>query len=210
MEGKPFLLVLGLGLFLTGNLSFLAQDKKEAVPFTVIVMDSGGAPIPYAQVKLAPRPATTLKKLETDEAGKISFNAIPGKYDLFVTAGDFAPWAKNIQVEANASHTVTVVLQIACKTQTVRAIPNIATSSVTITVTAATGAAVPFAQVGVCPIQEFANLQEADESGKFSLKLVPGAYEVAVTSPGFRRWTQRIEFKGKQDQTLKVILEVGP
>jgi hypothetical protein len=211
VQRKPFLLLLGLGLVLTGPLPLAAGDTKQAVPVTIIVIDSAGAPIPFAQIMLAPRPATTPKHPETSETGKISLQVIPGKYDLFVTAADFAPWAKNIQVEANGSQTVTVILQIACKTQTVRSIPIIASASVTITVTDATGAAVPYAQIGVCPIDEFSKPHdEADESGKFSLKLVPGSCELAVTSPGFRRWTQRIGLKQKENQTLKVVLEVGP
>jgi hypothetical protein len=36
MRRKPFLLLLGFGLLLTGRLSLPAQDTKEAVPVTII------------------------------------------------------------------------------------------------------------------------------------------------------------------------------
>jgi hypothetical protein len=188
MSGKPFLWVFGIGLLLTGYSSPHAKNEKEAVPVTIIVADARGGPIRYAQIKLAPQPATIHKNPETDKTGEVSLNVIPGKYDLFVTATDFAPWAQNILVQASAGQTVMVTLQVACITQTVFAarLPPIASASVTITVTDTTGSAVPFAQIGFCPVAEFSRPRdETDESGKLRFTLVPGDYDLVVTSPGF-------------------------
>jgi hypothetical protein len=161
MKRKLFLLLFGIGLLLTGYSALHAKNGKEAVPVTFIVTDPSGAPIRSAQIKLVPQPPTIHKSPETDKTGEVSLNVIPGKYDLFVTATDFAPWAKNILVQAEARQTVNVTLQIACVTQSVRAatFPAIASAAVTITVTDATGAAVPFAQIGFCPVAEFSSLE---------------------------------------------------
>jgi hypothetical protein len=212
MGGKPFLLMFGIGLLLTGCLSLHAKSATDGAPVTIVVTDSSGAPIRYAQIKLAPQSATMPKNSETDETGKISLNVIPGKYNLFVTAPDFAPWSKSILVESNAGQTLMVTLQIVCATQTVRdpRFAPIASASIMITVTNATGAAVPFAQIGVCPVDEFSKAHdESDESGKFSLKLVPGDYDLVVTSPGFRRWTRHIGLKDKKGLIVNAILQVG-
>jgi PEGA domain len=48
---------------------------------------------------------------------------------------------------------------------------------------------------------------EADGHGKFSIKVVPGSYGLAVTSPGFRRWTKRIRVQGGESQRVDVLLE---
>jgi hypothetical protein len=212
MKRNLFFLLFGIGLFLTGYSSLHAKNGKDAVAVTVIVTDPSGTPIRSAQIKLARQPPAIHKNPETDKTGAVSLNVIPGKYDLFATATDFAPWAKNILVQADVGQTVNVTLQLVCATQSVRAakVPATASASVTITVTDATGAAVPFAQIGFCPVAEFSRPRdEADESGKLRFKLVPGDYDLVVTSPGFRRWTQRIELKEKENQVVNAILQVG-
>jgi hypothetical protein len=224
MRRQPFLLVFGIGILLAGCLSLVAGDAKEAVRITIIFTDSSGAAVPHAQIKLAPQTATTPKNPETNEMGSIALNVIPGQYDLFVTSPEFAPWAKNIRLEANPNQTVRVVLQVANTTQLVQvcsggcppiqigglsAPPIPHSASITVTVTDAAGAPIPYAQIGVDPRENAWEVHEADESGKFSLKVDPGIYDVAVTRPGFQRWTKHIKLEEKENQAINVILQIG-
>jgi hypothetical protein len=200
------------------------EETKAAVPLTVVVVDPNWGVLSNAQIKLAPRPATMRKNPKTNELGEISLDVPPGTYDLFVTEPDFVPWAENIRVGANANKTVTVVLQLAATTRIVqldgpcvpiqndddsRKLQRVCSTSVTITVTDAAGAAIPYAQIGGFPEAITSDFYEIDESGRFGLKLDPGRYQMSVTSPGFRRWTKRIELKEKEDQTLTVVLQTG-
>jgi hypothetical protein len=220
---KPYALLFGFGFLLAGCPLLYAADVKGAVPITIIVTDSAGAAIPNSQIKLWPQPAEIAKNPETNESGEVKLNVPPGNYDLFVTSPDFTPWTKAIRVEANANRTFRIVLQVASATTIIKLCspcPEIQTGgpperqvvpsfSITIAVTDATGSPVPYAQIGIDPKEDSWKFHEADELGKFSLKLSPGTYELAVTSPGFRRSTQRIVIKEKENQTVQAVLEPG-
>ena len=94
---------------------------------------------------------------------------------------------------------------------------RVCSASLTIIVTDAAGAAIPYAQIGGLPGAIFeraatprflpSDFYETDESGKFSLKLDPGQNEMSVTSPSFQLWTKRIELK-EENQTITVVLQV--
>lgn len=206
------------------------EERKGAVPFAVVVVDPNWGAVPKAQIKL--QPAVSPKILESNELGEISLDVPPGTYDLFVTNPDFVPWAKNIRVGANTNERVTVVLQPVATTTLVqldgpcvpvqnddddRKSQRVCSASLTIIVTDAAGAAIPYAQIGGLPGAIFeraatprflpSDFYETDESGKFSLKLDPGQYEMSVTSPSFQLWTKRIELK-EENQTITVVLQV--
>lgn len=205
------------------------EETKGAVPFAVVVVDPNWGVVPKAQIKL--QPAVSSKILESNELGEISLDVPPGSYDLFVTNPDFVPWAKNIRVAANTNERVTVVLQPVATTLVQldgpcvpaqndhddRKSQRVCSASLTISVTDAAGVAIPYAQIGGLPgaIERAAaprflpsDFYETDESGKFSLKLDQGQYEMSVTSPSFRPWTKRIELKEKENRTITVVLQV--
>jgi|SRR5271170_6352366 len=230
MKIKAFLVLLGLvPLQMAGPLPSAGETNK-AVALTVVVMDTAGGAIPSAQIRLIPGSAMPFKNPETNEAGKISLEVLPGNYNLFVAVPVFLPWAKQILVDRTENQTVNVVLQIAETTQTVetcapcfpvqtdalassapplQSAPPVLSASLTMAVTDATGRAVPNAQIGGIPQSKDWKFAETDDSGKLIAKLAPRAYDIAVTSPGFQRWTKRVVLKEEEDQTVKVVLQTG-
>ena len=74
--------------------------------------------------------------------------------------------------------------------------------SVTFVIADASGDTIPHAKIRVNhanikdhPEEIVWKLDEADETGYFTLNLSPGIYDLAVTSPGSRLWTRQIEVK---------------
>lgn len=119
MRRELLLASLGFALLLGGRLSLCAQDTEKAVSVVVVVVDSSGAPIPRAQVDLAPQAVATPKNPETNEFGKISFDVLPGKYQLFVKAASFVDLSKIIEVEARADQSLIVTLQVVADARTI-------------------------------------------------------------------------------------------
>lgn len=204
----------------------LADDGNQALPVTITVTDSFGTPVPHAQVRLAPHPASNPGNSETNETGRIVLNVLPGKYTLQVTAPKFKSWTKDIQAAAHGPQSVEVILQAAdtsqvticgpCPMVQIQEALIVPSGSVTFVIADATGATIPHAKIGVNhanikdhPEEIVWKLNEADETGYFTLNLSPGIYDLAVTSPGFRLWTRQIEVKEKDNRILKVALEVG-
>jgi hypothetical protein len=228
MKIRPLRLLVTFVFLVTGHLPLSAQKMKDTVSLTIVVIDPSGSVIPDAQIKLSPAPLISPKNPETNEGGALSLDVVPGRYNLYVSSPNFVPWAKHIEVDPAPIHTVRVVLQLAETTSIVQNCsgPPIETNSapqppavsapqptafglVTVVVTNATRAAVPYAQIeGLTPT----NIQkspEADEHGKFSTRVIPGNYNLAVTSPGFRRGTKSIRVKDGENLTVDIVLEAG-
>jgi Zn-dependent M28 family amino/carboxypeptidase len=85
------------------------------------------------------------------------------------------------------------------------------TAAVTIAVKDESGAVVPHAQIELSPSPATTpqNL-ETGENGALPLNLTPGDYNLYVTVPGFKRWSQHIQVQGVAAQTISVVLKVGP
>jgi hypothetical protein len=222
MKTGSLLLLLTFSFVVTERPLLSAKETKDSVSVTIVVMGPRGGMVPDAQIKLSPSPAKAPKNPETNEHGEFSLDLVPGSYDLFVSFPVFVPWAKQIQVLAAPSQTVRVVLEVAETTAMVQtcspcppvqldsvpqppAVPS-ASASLTIVVKDATGAVVPYAQIGGYLQAGTWRVPEADEHGRFSIKVIPGSLNLAVTSPGFRRWTKRIRLQDGESQTVDVLL----
>jgi len=205
-----------------------SQAVKEITPVTIVVIDKTGATVPGAQIKLSPVPKTALKKLETGENGALSMPLIPGAFDLFVSHPLFKSWGRHIQVRGAAEQTIEVRLEIAEATITVQTCtpcPLIQTdgapkvqspkdprnATINITVTNHDGAAVPYAQIDSGqPLEASAppvwRVLEADEHGNISLRVIPGTFDLTVTSPGLARWKKSATLKDGESQNVNVVL----
>lgn len=88
--------------------------------------------------------------------------------------------------------------------------PSKETAQVTIEVRDPSGAFIPNALIRYQRLYEmFGHKAHADNSGKLSLGLEPGKYDIVVVSPGFRTWHKRLEVKGTGIQIISVVLEIG-
>ena len=200
-----------------------AQATERASSVTITVTDPSGAAVLHAQIKVLPWPQATKKNLETNEYGKVLLNLTSGGYDVFVTNPEFKPWNKHIQVQDASEQSIAAVLQFAeTSTEVVLCAPclPIQTDShspapkppgavpIAISVADESGGAVPFAQISMNS-QTAGKAFEADESGKVSLRLIPGRYALWVTSPGFKRWAEHVEVLERGNQVFAVTLRVG-
>jgi len=84
------------------------------------------------------------------------------------------------------------------------------TGSLEIDVVDPSGAAIARAEIQIQlrpqgPVQKFS----ADQSGKLSVDLQPGGYDVLVSSPGFRQEAREVTLEEASRQELSVTLEVG-
>ena len=81
---------------------------------------------------------------------------------------------------------------------------------VTITVKDETGAVVPHAKIKISPLPATATGDsETDQYGKLSLNLIPGNFDLSVTSSGFKRWMQTVRVQDTANQTIEAVLRVG-
>ncbi len=82
------------------------------------------------------------------------------------------------------------------------------TAIVAVEVIDESGAAVPKAQVRFSTGPEVIAAEIADDEGKARVRLAPGAYDLLVTSPGFRSFTRHVQVHDAQNQ-VGVVLRVG-
>jgi hypothetical protein len=229
MKIRLLRLVVTFAFFVPGHLPLSAQKIKDTVSLNIVVIDPSGGAVPDAQIKLSSLPSKSPKNPETNEAGALSLDVVPGSYYLYVSSPNFVPWAKHIEVGTAPTQAVRVELQVAKTTVMVQVcspcppiqtgsapqLPPVSTplppsfGSVTLVVTNATGGAVPYAQIGGLTPTNTQKSPEADEHGRFSTKVDPGSYELAVTSPGFLRWTKRIRVENGKNITVNIALQVG-
>lgn len=198
MNARRGLFILVITAILVGCSTVSGQEKSGQL--IVRVMDTTGAMVPRAQVRVLPIPNTVPNNLETAENGTLTLSVPPGNYQLFVSFPWFTPSVKKIQVHQGKTEQITVVLENPGDTEIVstgdhRNVNSAEAAqphpvSVTIKVTDQTGAAVPFAQVWVAGEQH-----EVDERGTLHLNLVPNAYYFTVTSPLFKRWRERLQIR---------------
>jgi len=87
----------------------MAQQTKDTTSVTIAVMDSTGAMIPHAQIKLSPEPA--VNNLETGGNGRLTVDLRPGGYELRVAFPHFLTESKHLQIHASDSPTVSVKLR---------------------------------------------------------------------------------------------------
>lgn len=229
MKFRLLFLLLAVALFVTGHSVLRAQGAKHRVSIMVTVMDPSGAVMPGVQLKISPPADPPLNNPKTNNEGKFLVCLVPGGYDLYASYPDFKPWSKHIEISDAASHAVEVYMQLAESTQFIdmggpsfpgQRFPvqplnptykDPASATMTVTVTDRTGAVVPYAQIGGVPLATgSAGIQEADENGKISIKVVPLSFDLKVTSPGFDRWKKRIKIQNGESQTVDVILEALP
>jgi hypothetical protein len=198
-------------------------EEKDLVTATILVVDPTGAVIPDTQIKLLPDAFVKASRdPKTDEKGEVSVKLLPGIYYLFAAVPVFLPAEETVQVQAAPNQTFRIALQLAERTRTVEVgrpslpvsenlvdgshPPPIASASLTINVTDSVGGPIPYAQIGGLPPEAVWKFPEADEAGKFNLKLAPGDYDVVVTSPTYLRWTKHIQVRSGDSRTLRVLL----
>ncbi len=87
----------------------MAQQTKDTTSVTIAVMDSTGAMIPHAQIKLSPEPA--VNNLETGGNGRLTVDLRPGGYELRVAFPHFLTESEHLQIHASDSPTVSVKLR---------------------------------------------------------------------------------------------------
>jgi Zn-dependent M28 family amino/carboxypeptidase len=81
---------------------------------------------------------------------------------------------------------------------------------VTIVVMDATGAVVPHAQIELTPAPAAAPKSlESGRDGRLALALSPGTYNLSVSRPGSRRWTESVEVQNAPDEIISVVLKEG-
>ena len=102
------------------------------------------------------------------------------------------------------------VLIAVCPALTANSQDSGGTASIKILIQDRTGGRVPGAQIRiVLPPFGLVATQTTDSSGTVSVQLSPGAYDVNVTSPGFRETTKHLEVQQGTEQTIEIVLEVG-
>lgn len=141
-----------------------------------------------------------------------------GIYDLFVTSPGFKPWFKQIQLQEESDETVEAVLEATGHTL-VRTghgwdAPPPAAILLNVNVTDESGAPIAFAQLegldleGPDEDRHFSNHpMQVNEKGELVLKVVPSAYLVALTSPGYERWERNVEVGVHDEHSLKITLK---
>jgi hypothetical protein len=83
-------------------------------------------------------------------------------------------------------------------------------ASIVVHVTDPTGADIPYATVQSLPLPKTpGGNPTTDRSGKLSIDLSPGSYDLTFRSQGFRTETRHIEVKNGAHQTINVVLELG-
>lgn len=199
-----------------------APKQKDILTAMIVVSDPSGGVIPDVQIKLLPAAAKELNNGKTDETGRLWVDLVPGDYQLFAANPLFLPSADNIQVQAIPNQIFRAVLQLPEVTKTIYTPkqglmptnpvlppPPVASASITIVVTDPNGVAVPFAQIGGVERESDKawKFPEADADGQYYVKLIPGSYDLAVTSPGFSRWSKQIQLEGSESRRVRVLLK---
>lgn len=82
------------------------------------------------------------------------------------------------------------------------------TTSVAVEVVDESGASIAKAQVEFSIASEGILTESADDQGKVHVRLAQGTYDLVVSSPGFRKFTQHIQVHGAENQ-IHVVLRVG-
>ena len=106
-----WVVVLFLGLLTSVPVS--ARNNAAAEPLTVVVTDFSGAMVAHAQIQISPAGANLNNTMYSGSDGKFTVSLEPGTYQVTVTQQGFKPWARRVQVQAGASQTVGVKLDIA-------------------------------------------------------------------------------------------------
>jgi hypothetical protein len=75
----------------------------------IIVTNSKGIPIPYAQIEARPT-GWTSQLWEADEHGKVNVKAFPSNYEFAVTSPAYQRWPKHIQIREGENRTIRVLL----------------------------------------------------------------------------------------------------
>jgi hypothetical protein len=82
-------------------------------PVVIQVNDPTGAPVPGAQVRLAPMPDTRPESMQTDQKGQLTLQLKPGGYSMFVSMQGFSGYNAHLDVASSeAPQTVSVTLRI--------------------------------------------------------------------------------------------------
>ncbi len=80
----------------------------------------------------------------------------------------------------------------------------------TIVVMDVSGTVVPHAQIELSPTPAAApKSMESGRDGRLALALSPGNYDLSVTVPGAKRWTDPIQVQEVADQIISVVLKAG-
>jgi hypothetical protein len=194
---------------------------EEIVKVTMVAVDGTGAVIPGVQIRMAPRLANIPEDLKTNDRGEVVVELRADNYFLWAAAPSFEPIFKQVQVEKVAMQTVRLQLQAAKASNIVHmggpnypvpinavaAKPPVASVFVSMKVTDMIGAPVSYAQFSGFPLKTEWNYPEVDEQGELAFKMMPGSYDVVVSSPGFQRWTKHIELQDGEDRMVRVLLK---
>jgi len=125
-HNQPRLLWFLAALTIAASLPVVAQDGTATGMLTGTVVDTSGASIARAQVKLSVQGSGTGQETKSAENGEFSFlNVAPGRYQLSFRAEDFA--AKTITVDLLGGETVALppaVLSVATLTADANVIYN--------------------------------------------------------------------------------------
>ncbi|MGD0694801.1 MAG: carboxypeptidase-like regulatory domain-containing protein [Terriglobia bacterium] len=80
---------------------------------------------------------------------------------------------------------------------------------ITVSVADVTGAVIPYALVKYQRSSEiFGHKTQTDRYGRALLELLPGSYDIAVTSSGFGTWHRGLEVEGAEEQAISFALEM--
>jgi hypothetical protein len=198
-----------------------APRGKDIVNVTTVAIDGSGAVIPGAQIRMAPSLANIPEDLKTNERGEAAIELRAGNYFLWAAAPSFEPIFNQVQVEKVATQTVRLELQAAKASNIVHmggpdypvpinavaAKPAVALLSVSMKVTDMKGTPIAYAQFSGFPLKTEWAYPEVDERGELAFKMMPGGYDVVVSSPGFQRWTKHIELADGEDRMVRVLLK---
>lgn len=100
----------GVFLLLIGGFALSFAQAQSSTPVTIQVEDPSKAPIPQAQVTIAPE--SFPRKLETNERGVLTVDLPPGSYEVSVSMRGFRTTTKTFRVSDPTGERVGIVLPV--------------------------------------------------------------------------------------------------